>query len=98
MVNDFKGVNTVEIEEIRKALKANATDVYKVLKKLDGIVKQYNDCFVDDIGAPYQKKYEQISAGYYTIYENLVSISEEFARLNRKYIATDTEVKTTNNL
>ena len=93
MSRDSKGVSTVDLEKIRKEIKVNANDIYKTLKNFDAITDEYKDCFIDDIGIPYLKKYEAISGNFNTIYENMISISDEVTRLNYKYSILEEEIK-----
>ena len=95
MATNFKGIDTVNLERLIAEIPANANEVYNAFKKLDTIIEQYNDCFLDDIGIPYKKKYELYSSNYYTIYENLTSIGDEFIRVSSRYDAKDAELKTT---
>jgi len=93
MSKDSKGVSTVDLERIRKEIKINANDIYKTLKNFDTITDEHKDCFIDDIGIPYLKKYEAISESFNTIYENMISISDEVTRLNYKYGILEEEIK-----
>ena len=92
MDSSFLGLNHSDLDKLRKELIVRANEVAAVLKSFNTVMQNAPASLSDDIGSLYMRKYEQLSANYKIINENLLSITDEFSRLKVKYINKDEQI------
>lgn len=92
MNQDFKGINTTKLEDIRNEIKEYSEEVFRVLKKIDTTLEDSHEYLSDDLTDTLKRKYEDLSANYIKIYNNLQSISDEFIRINYRYREEDEQI------
>lgn len=92
MNQDIQGVNTLKLDELKSSVYESAEEVLRTLKTIDKTLEDSNEYLSDDLSASLKIKYEELSANYYKIYQNLISISNEFDRVNYKYREQDDAV------
>ena len=92
MNSSFLGLSSGDIDNIKRDLIVRANKVADALKSLDNVMQTAPSNLTDDIASLYMRKYEQLSANYKIINENLLLITEEFDRLKIKYANKDEQL------
>lgn len=92
MQYEEQGINTTKLTELKTDVYNSAEEILKILKTIDRTLENSNEYLSDDLTETLKRKYEDLSVNYYKVYRNLVSISEEFDRVNYNYQEKDQEL------